>query len=162
MIAQRPADRAVPPTHVSAVARFERLFRAAAGLDFDKEDLKRHHDFVNHKIGDLLARAEAVAKGNGRNVIEYIDLPITKGLEQSIHLFREIDETIALVQVLDRLIERPAADLYPSEEADAQLPAIAGGLSVALARTFKLIDPDLKNPQASHWQRAFQIFDLLL
>ena len=162
MIAQRPADRAVPPTHVTAMARFERFFRAAAGVDIDKEDLKRYRDFVNHKIRDLLARAEAVAKANGRSVIEYIDLPITKGLQESIHRFREIDQTIALTQILDGLIERPPFDLYPSEETDAQLPAVAGGLSVALARTFKLIDPDLKNPQASHWQRSLQIFDLLL
>ena len=27
---------------------------------------------------------------------------------------------------------------------------------------FKIIDPDLKNPQARHWERSFQIFDLLL
>jgi len=34
---------------------------------------------------------------------------------------------------------------------------------MALARSFKIIDPDLKNPQARrHWERSFQIFDLLL
>ncbi|MGZ3297268.1 MAG: DUF1931 family protein, partial [Xanthobacteraceae bacterium] len=38
------------------VARFERFFRAAAGLDVDKEDLKRYADFVNRKIYDLLIR----------------------------------------------------------------------------------------------------------
>ncbi|MGZ3351115.1 MAG: DUF1931 family protein, partial [Xanthobacteraceae bacterium] len=56
MIAQRPIDRAVPPIHVMGVARFERFFRAAAGLDVDKEDLKRYADFVNRKIYDLLIR----------------------------------------------------------------------------------------------------------
>jgi hypothetical protein len=37
-----------------------------------------------------------------------------------------------------------------------------GGLSVALARAFKIIDSDLKNPQTEHWQRCFRIFDLLM
>jgi hypothetical protein len=37
MIARRPPDRAVPATHVEATVRFERLFRAAANLDVDKE-----------------------------------------------------------------------------------------------------------------------------
>ena len=32
---------------------------------------------------------------------------------------------------------------------------------MALARTFTIIDPELKNPQTKHWERAFQIFDLL-
>jgi len=33
---------------------------------------------------------------------------------------------------------------------------------VALARTFKIIDPDLKNPQTMYWERALRIFGLLL
>jgi hypothetical protein len=85
-------NRAVPATHVMGVARFERLFRAAAGLDVDKEDLKRYSDFVNHKVYDLLVRGEAVAKANGRDLIEPIDLPITRGLQEDIRAFKEIDE----------------------------------------------------------------------
>jgi hypothetical protein len=38
---------------------------------------------------------------------------------------------------------------------------IAGGI-VALARTFKIIDPKLKNPQTEHWERSQRLFDLLL
>jgi hypothetical protein len=33
---------------------------------------------------------------------------------------------------------------------------------VALARTFKIMDPSLKNPQCEHWDKAFRIFDQLL
>src|ERR1700730_7693273 len=32
------------------IAKFERFFRLAAGLDVDKSDLKRYSDFVNQKI----------------------------------------------------------------------------------------------------------------
>jgi hypothetical protein len=34
-------------------------------------------------------------------------------------------------------------------------------VSVALAQSFKIIDPDLKNPETKHWKRCFQVFDLL-
>lgn len=34
--------------------------------------------------------------------------------------------------------------------------------SVALARTFKIVEPKRKNPQSEDWERAFQLFDLLL
>ena len=81
-----------PTTHVMSVARFERFFRIAAGLNVDKQDLKRYSDFVNQKVYDLLLRAEAAAKANGRGIIEPFDLPITKGLQESIHEFRKIDE----------------------------------------------------------------------
>jgi hypothetical protein len=39
---------------------------------------------------------------------------------------------------------------------------IAGGLSLAFARTFKIIDPQIKHLAAEKGNRAFQIFDLLL
>ena len=70
------------------VARFERFFRAAAGLDVDKDDLRRFDDFLNDKIYDLLLRGQANAKANGRDVIEPQDLPITKGLQESIYAFK--------------------------------------------------------------------------
>ena len=132
MIAQRPIDRTVPPTHVMGVARFERFFRAAAGLDVDKEDLKRYADFVNRKIYDLLIRGEAVAKANGRDLIQPIDLPITEGMQESIHRFKEIDETIELRPILDRLTARPPLDLELSEETEAELSAVGGGLSIPI------------------------------
>jgi hypothetical protein len=37
-----------------------------------------------------------------------------------------------------------------------------GGLSVTLARSFRIIDPTLANPSSDHGQRAFRLFDLLL
>jgi hypothetical protein len=58
-------------------------------------------------------------------------------------------------------VARPP-DLTVSEEAEARLPVIAGGLSVALSRTFKIIDPSVKRPVREEWERAFRIFDLLL
>src|ERR1700730_5498613 len=70
MIAQRPVDWAEPPTHVMGVAKVERLFRTAARLDVDKQDLRRYSNFINQKVYDLLLRGEAAAKANGRdNVI---------------------------------------------------------------------------------------------
>jgi hypothetical protein len=42
------------------------------------------------------------------------------------------------------------------------LHSFCNSASLALARTFKIIDPDLKNPQSEHWERSFRIFDLLL
>jgi hypothetical protein len=45
---------------------------------------------------------------------------------------------------------------------ESRLPEVVGGLSVALARSFKVVDPGLKNPQTIQWERAFALFDLLL
>jgi hypothetical protein len=70
-----------------AVSRFERFFRAAAALDVDKDDLKRHSYFITAKVYDLLVMGKAKAKANGRDMIEPQDLPVTKGLQESVHAF---------------------------------------------------------------------------
>jgi hypothetical protein len=147
---------------VLAINRFERFFRAAAGLDVDKSDLKRYSDFVDEKVYDLLLIAQAKAKANGRDVIAPHDIPVTKGLQERIHEFRRLDEEIELRPVLDALTARPPLDLALGDDTERRLPDIVGGLSVALARTFKIMDPELKNPQTAHWERAHQTFNLLL
>jgi hypothetical protein len=42
------------------------------------------------------------------------------------------------------------------------LPVIAGGLSLAVVQSFKIIDPKTKHLATEEWERAFRIFDLLL
>jgi hypothetical protein len=41
------------------------------------------------------------------------------------------------------------------------LPEVFGGLSVALARTLRVIDPKLTNPTKSDWERSFALFRLI-
>jgi hypothetical protein len=151
-----------PITHVMSVAKFEPFFRIAASLHVDKQDLKRYSDFINQKIYDLLLRREAAAKANGRVIMEPFDLPITKGLQESIHEFERLDKEIELRPILDQLTARPPLDPAYGEDVDDRLPGIAGGITVALARTFEIIDSDLKNPQTEHWHKCFQIFALLM
>jgi hypothetical protein len=161
MIAARPAD-INPPPRVMAVPRFERLFRRAEGIDVDKSDLSRYNEFINHKLHDLLIVGEESARLNGREAIEPFHLPITQGLRHCIEEFRALDEEIELGPILHQLATRPPLDLPYGEEVEKRLPSIVGGLSVALAHCFKIVDPTLKNPRTEHWQRSFQIFDLLL
>jgi hypothetical protein len=147
---------------VIGVTRFERFFRTAAGLDIDKNDVKRYGDFVNDKVFDLLLMAQATAKANGRDVIAPWDLPITKGLQEAMHRFRDLDEEIELRPILEQIAARPPLDLALSDDTAARLPLIVGGLSLALARAFTIIEPKLKNPGPNEWKRVSRIFDLLL
>jgi hypothetical protein len=147
---------------VTAIPRYEEFFRAAAEIDVDKDDLKRCNRFVFERTVDMLVRAQANAKANLRDTIEYWDLPITKGIQERIHEFEHVDRDIGLEPVLAELVAHPQLDVALSDEADARLPSVAGGLTVALARTFKIVDPKLVNPASEQWGRAFALFDLLL
>jgi hypothetical protein len=157
-----PTDEGIDDMAIMSVAAFERFFRIAASLDIDKEDLRRYNEFVNHKTYDLLLRGQATAKANARPHIAPCDLPITKGLQECMHEFRKIDADIALQPILDEITKRPILDLPMNTETEARLPMIVGGLSVALAKSFHILEPDLKNPQTQHWERAFRLFDLVL
>ncbi|MFZ0680151.1 DUF1931 family protein [Candidatus Binatus sp.] len=152
-----------PYKRVGGIVKIEHFFRVAASVDIDKADVKRYYDFVDHKVSDLLLMGEAAASANGRDIVEPWDLPITKGLQESIHVFERLDVDIGLEPILDKKAPRPAdLDRPYSLETDARLPTIAGGVSVALARSFKIIDPEIKHPATEDWERAFQIFDQLL
>jgi hypothetical protein len=147
---------------VMGAARFEHFFRAAAGLDVDRNDLKRYSDFVAEKTHDVLVRAEAAAKAANRDLIQPRDFPITMGLQRSIDEFKKLDEAVELAPILDELAGRPPLRRALSDEAEAFLPVFLGGLSLALARVITIIDPKVKNPSSEHWDRAFRVFDLVL
>jgi Domain of unknown function (DUF1931) len=145
-----------------AIPKFERLFRAAAEIDVDKDDLKRYSDFVNNELYDLLLVGQAATRFNDRGMMELWDLPITKGFQERIHEFRKLDQDIELQPILDELAVRPQLDVLYSDDLLQRLPEIVGGISVALAHSFRIVDTGVKNPSSEHWERAFQLFNLLL
>lgn len=147
---------------VMGFVKFERFFRAASGVTVDRDDVKRYLDFVNDAIYDQLVMGQAAAKANLRDVIEPWDLPVTKGLQESMHEFERLEEEIEIRPVLDAIAVRPPLDATLDEETRAQLPVIFGGISVALARTFKLIDADKKAVHTHDWELTFSLFRLLI
>ncbi|MDB5450802.1 MAG: hypothetical protein JWQ52_1930 [Phenylobacterium sp.] len=147
---------------VVAVDKLERFFRLAGGVDVDQSDLKRYEGFVNGKLHDLLIRAQATAKANGRDVVQRIDVPLTKGLQECLHRFDDLLVEAPIRPALEAMVAQPPLDLAYSDELEAWLPDLAGALSVALARTFRIIDPEVKNPATEHWDCTFELFDLLL
>lgn len=142
--------------------KFERFVRTAGGVAADRNDMKRYLGFVNCTIYDLLLIGQAHAESNGRDIIEPPDLPITAGLQKTIHEFRKLDEEIELRPILDYIAARPPLSAAVSEETRHGLPEIFGGISVALARTLKILDPSARSIPPAEWDRAFGIFDLLI
>ncbi len=147
---------------VMAIRQFERLFREAASLDIDKSDLKRLEEFIALRLHDLLVRGQASAKMNGRDLIEYADLPITAGLQENIQEFRKLDETLNLSPILDKLSGLPLLDLDYAESTLERIPEITGGMTISLAKVFRVLDERLKNPGSDEWEKVEQIYRILL
>ncbi len=147
---------------VMGYTKFERFFRVGAGVDVDRNDMKRYLDFVNDAIYDLLLAGQATAEANGKDIIRPVDLPITPGLQETMHDFRKLDEDIELRPILDDITARPPLSYALGEETEERLPMVFGGISVAIAKTLKILDPQDRRIQPSEWDRAFRIFDILI
>ena len=147
---------------VMGVAQFEKLFRHAASLDIDKSDIKRLEDFINNELHSLLLMAQRLAKMNGRDVITEADVPLTKGLQESIHEFLQLNEEVPVAGILEKLAKLPPLDLAVGKDVEEMLPELVGGMVISLAKVFRVIDPTMKNPQTEHWEKVERIYEILV
>src|SRR6201982_1295721 len=127
---------------VMGFTKFERFFRAAGGVEVDRDDIKRYLDFVNDALYDLLLIGQATAKANARDVMLPWDLPVTKGLQESVHAFERFEE----------MEVRPASNPWPRAattgcRAGRRYPGLA---PAALRRHQRRPDPDVH----AHRRRA--------
>ena len=148
-------------THPTAIPLFGRFFHSAAGIKIDKNDVRRFREFVDEQIDDLAIAGRDAAKWNGRDVIEPQDLPITRGIQERMREFDKLDEAEEVRNLLRQVVRRPPADVTFSDDTERVLLDLFGGLSIALARSFRVIDPNAKNPSTQHWDRAFALFRLM-
>src|SRR5258708_18171975 len=146
---------------VQGIHQIEHFFRAAASLEIDKEDIRRYYDFVDKKIVDLLLVAQHTAKANGRVAVEIRDLPIAKGLQESIQAFRVLDTDVGLERILESAIPEPRSDLPFSPEVERRLPEIAGGINFCGAGSLLIFHTISNNTPPEKQGTAFHIYSLL-
>ncbi len=141
--------------------KLEELFRRGTSLDIKKGHAKDVTDIVEQKLYDLLLMGQKAAKYNGRDVIWKYDLPITKGLEETINEFKKLEQELELQDILDRLATHPPL-LELEAELEKALPEIVGGLTLVLARIMKRIDEENRAVNHELIERAKEIMDLTL
>src|SRR5918999_2941393 len=112
---------------MAGIPEMKRFFRSAAGIDVDKDDLKRFRTFVDEKVDDIAIAGRNSARWNGRDVIAPQDLPITKALQERMHDFDDLDEADEIRELLRRTVRRPPADVTFSEETEEKLIDVFGG-----------------------------------
>ena len=125
---------------VVGFTKLQEIFRKSASLDIHKGHAKEVTDIVEQKLYDLLTIAQKNAKYNGRDVIWVADMPITKGFEETVEIFKKLEAEIDAKDVAQTLTFYPPV-LSLEIELENKLPEIAGALLVTLAKTMKAIDP---------------------
>jgi hypothetical protein len=152
----------VEEADMTAIPELQRFFRSVASIDVDKSDLRRFRTFVDEMVDDMAIAGRNSARWNGRDVIAPQDLPITKGLQERMREFDKLDEADEVRDLLRSTVRRPPDDVTFSEETEDKLIEVFGGLSVALARSLRIVDSEITNPSTEHWDRAFTLFRMVI
>jgi hypothetical protein len=148
-------------THPSGIPVFQHFFRSVAGIKIDKNDVRRFRKFIDEEIDDIAISGRNSATWNGRDVVVAQDLPITKGVQERMREFDKLEEAQEIRELLRQVVRQPPADVTFADETEDLLPELFGGLSIALARSFRVVDPTVSNPSPEHWDRAFTLFRLV-
>jgi hypothetical protein len=141
--------------------KLEAVFRKAAGIDLDKSKADRITDIVEKKFNDMLIVAVEKAGYNGRDIIMEPDMPVTKGFEESMRQFRELEEVVDLQDVLKFLEQIPPLKYPISAELEEKLPEYIGALMLIIAKVLKEIGAGRK-PSSEDIDRTERILDLTL
>ena len=147
---------------VIGVTKLEALFRDAASLDIKKGHAKDITDIVEAKLLDMLIAAERNANMNGRDVIMESDLPITKGLQESIIQFKKLENELELKDILEYLTTVPPLKYPLSADLEAKLPEVTGALLYVLAKIIKIVDDNDRAVDHESINKAKEIMDLTL
>jgi Domain of unknown function (DUF1931) len=148
-------------THPTGIPAFERFFRSVASITIHKNDVRRFREFVDEQIDDIAIAGRNSAKWNGRDVVVAQDLPITKGVQERMREFDKLEEAGEIRELLRQAVRQPPGDVTFAEDTERLLPELFGGLSIALARSFRVVDPKVSNPSTEHWDRVFTLFRLV-
>ena len=141
--------------------KLEELYKSAAGLRISKNKVKSLTDYIDEKFHDLLIAAQANAKLNGRDIIQYSDMPFTKAFRESMQKFEALDETLELKDILEYMATLPPKyDLETVLEED--MPKIVGTLVYILANVTKELSTDDKVVSEEEHEKAETIMNLMI
>jgi len=147
---------------VIGVHKIEKLFKEVASLRLDKSKVKEISDIVDDKLYDLLVVAQENTKYNGRDVIWFSDVPLTKAFKESMKKFEELEEELELKQILEHLATMPPLRYDLEVELEQKLPLIAGTLLYILALIAKEFSPKDKSLSSEDLKRVTDILNLMI
>ena len=153
-------------TRIVGYSRLEGLYRTFLGLDLDKGKAEMIIDFSAKKLEDLFRVGMERAYARGGDVVEYYDLPITRGLAETIEWYRRErerlrDPRLELGPIVDYLLAR-VRGLVIGESVRENLQDLTADLLLLLGLVVKHVDPGVRKPGKEALERAARILDLTL
>jgi len=151
---------------VVGLPRLQTLYRRFVGLDLDKGRASEVLEVAEKKLADLFEVAVERARAEGRDVVEWRDLPLTKGLRATMERYerereRLQDPRLDLGPIME-FLARPLSGLEVSEEVREKLPTLVATVLLLVGYVIKEVDPGARKPSKRDIERAARILDLTL
>ncbi len=141
--------------------KIEELFKEVAGLTIHKEKVKALSELIDEKFHDLLLIGQANAKYNGREIIWYSDLPLTKAFRESMQKFSELETKLEMSDVLEHIKTLPP--MYALEvELEEKLTEIVGTLLYIFAKIARTLSRDDRVVSAEEFEEAKELINLMI
>ena len=153
-------------TRIVGYSRLEALYRTFLSMDLDKGRAEEIIDTASKKLVDLFRAGLNRAYARGSDVVEWIDLPITLALEETINWYRREreklnDPRLDLKPIVDYL-EAEIRGLLIGESVRENLQDLTATMLLLLGRVVKLVDPKVRKPSKEDIKKARQILDLTI
>ncbi len=151
---------------VVGLPRLQALYRRFVGLDLDKGRAAEVLEVAEKKLADLFEAAAERAEAEGRETIRWLDLPLTKGLKETIERYEREREKLNDPRLdpgpIAEYVAKPAHHLALDEEVMEKLPSLAATVLLLIGYVVKHIDPETRKPSKRDIERARRILDLTL
>jgi len=152
-------------TRVVGLARLEILYRRFTGLDLDKGRAQQILDLAEKKLDDLF-RAGLERAWGGSDVVEWIDLPITLGLKNTIEEYRrkreELQDPRLDIDPIVKHLTEAVSGLVIGDSVRENLQDLTATVLLLIGYVIKRIDPKARKPSKEDIERARQILDLTI
>ena len=153
-------------TRIVGYSRLEALYRAFLSMDLDKGRAEEIIDTASKKLTDLFRAGLNRAYARGSDIVEWIDLPITLALEETINWYKRErerlnDPRLDLKPIVDYL-EAEIRGLVIGDSVRENLQDLTATMLLLLGRIVKLVDPKVRKPSKEDIKKARRILDLTI
>ena len=153
-------------TRIVGYTRLQALYKTFTGLDLDKSKAEQIIEIASKKLVDLFLAGQKKAYAMGSDVVEWIHLPLTLGLERTIEEYRrqreKLNDPRLDLEPIVNYLEGAIGGLVIGETARENLQDLAATVLLLIGYVIKQVDPAAKKPGKDDVERARRILDLTL
>ncbi|MEB3844562.1 MAG: DUF1931 family protein [Desulfurococcales archaeon] len=153
-------------TRIVGYTRLETLYKKFLGIDLDKGRAEQIIDVSSRKLRDLLLAGQKRAYARGDDIVEWIDLPVTIALENTIEEYRRERERLGDprldLQPILAYLEEEISGINIGETVKENLQDLTATILLLTGRVMKIVDPKIRKPSKEDIEKAERILNLTI